>query len=1002
MDETAMEIHIDGKHGLSLKQGLNRLYKDKTLCDVILTSSDGVDIQAHWLVLAAHSDFLRHLAVSRNVMQSVVSDSGSLKLNIESEVLKMILGYLYTGELVVTKDSLHKIKLAAKVLQLPKALALLERSHLSGLGDQSCEAESKILQPTASLQTPVLEQQQLQRQEDQEFAVMGTLTQSPASYQVQSMQPASPYVQVQSTASHVLYSQGYLQSTHYDNDSHRIQQPATVLQVQASPLQPTILSVESVCGSQTAFSSASFSNAYRNQRPDTKNSSHEHSHVSHGKDGVVCTQNEGPQQNVSVEISPCMEVSITNNLDDGLKGSSSQTVHSSDNATSHKAQTAFCEPSFVPPEHESAERGSGSEPTQQTVGGKRTGGPMNSVNLNRPVGKKQTVIQTRRGRPATTFKGFNLNVPKFQCSSAKYVNLSTGERMHVRKNQINQNESSASFGVEAVSTYLSQERPMNEQKERECSHLSTEIAAQNKTLLSSGSYITTRDSVEVDLGLVKTEKVDGESNDLDYVIYENTDTSDTDSCVQSLSHCAQDKARNCKARKKIFTSRLQKHSSHGSTSHYRLRSVLRSKYLLLLSQYVQDMCIWKTEMSPFWCRVCNRRFKHLGSLKHHCLSIHLSKLRRLKRNLPAEAVNPPTPSSHASMMECNSVSSQHRTGISRSKGHSLTKRAKGKSLTKRGSQTPGSDDKDQRTRKCKPLKFVLPTITEGSSQEGEWIMSRWISTEQDQAANTSQLQGEDRHNVVLDNGMPSTTTDRNNSEDEKQDFKPETSETKELYVSPRYPCSNCGKPFHLESTMLRHFKTCNKDPDEQSQLQEGEERQNVVSENSMPFTSADSTSSEGKKQHFKQENSRIKESYTSSRYPCNNCGKPFHFRSNMLRHFTACSKLKVKDNEIPHGKVIVKPKKMASSSVVEVKKSPKERATNFQLVKKYTNGTTCTLCNKTFSRADTTRMHIRAVHFQQKTYTCVCKEEFFWSTALSTHKKTCQLIARQKANISSF
>lgn len=81
MDETAMEILFDGKHGLSLKQGLNKLYKDKTLCDVTLTSSDGIDIQAHWLVLAAHSDFLRHLAVSRNVMQFMVSDTGSLKLS---------------------------------------------------------------------------------------------------------------------------------------------------------------------------------------------------------------------------------------------------------------------------------------------------------------------------------------------------------------------------------------------------------------------------------------------------------------------------------------------------------------------------------------------------------------------------------------------------------------------------------------------------------------------------------------------------------------------------------------------------------------------------------------------------------------------------------------------------------------------------------------------------------------------------------------------------------
>ncbi|XP_046560957.1 uncharacterized protein LOC124269991 [Haliotis rubra] len=433
MDETAMEILFDGKHGLSLKQGLNRLYKDKTLCDVTLTSSDGVDIQAHWLVLAAHSDFLRHLAVSRNVMQSIVSDTGSLKLNIESEILKMMLDYLYTGELVVTKDTLHKIKMAAKVLQLSKALALLEQSHLSGLGDQSFEAESKILQPTASLQAPVIEQQQLQSPDDQGFAVMGTLTQSPASYgQVQSMQSPAPFVQVQSTASPMLYSQGYLQSQHYDNDSHRMQQPATVLKEEASPLLPTILSVESISNSQTAFSSPSFSNAYLDQRPHTKDSSHE---------------------------------------------------------------------------HESGEPGRRrSEPTRQLldeaqiVAGKRPGGDRNSWCLFRSAGKDQAVIQTKRGRPQTVFKGLNIN--RFQYSSAKYVNLSTKKKSSATEKQMNQKQmnkkkSSSPFVLEAVKTYLSQKGSLNEHKEGESSHLSSEVApedmtAQNTCPYSSGSCSSTR------------------------------------------------------------------------------------------------------------------------------------------------------------------------------------------------------------------------------------------------------------------------------------------------------------------------------------------------------------------------------------------------------------------------------------------------------------------------------------------------------------------------------
>ncbi|XP_046560944.1 uncharacterized protein LOC124269983 isoform X3 [Haliotis rubra] len=831
MDETAMEILFDGKHGLSLKQGFNRLYKDKALCDVTLTSSDGVDIQAHWLVLAAHSDFLQHLAVNRNAM---LSDTGSLKLNIESEILKMMLNYLYTGELVVTKDTLHKIKMAAKVLQLSKALALLEQSHLSGLGDQSFEAESKILQPTASLQAPVIEQQQLQSPDDQGFAVMGTLTQSPASYgQVQSMQSPAPFVQVQSTASPMLYSQGYLQSQHYDNDSHRMQQPATVLKEEASPLQPTIISVESISDSQTAFSSPSFSNAYLDQRPHTTDSSHEQSSVSRGKGGVVCTQQEGHQQNVPMKISPCTEVSATNNLDHGLHGSTSQRVHSSDDATSHKAQIAFSEPSCVPPEHESGEPDRRrSEPTRQfldegqIVAGKRPGGDRNSWCLSRPAGKPKAVIQTKRGRPGT---GFNVNIPNFQCSSAKFATLSTRKNMSATEKQMNQNKSSGSVVLEAVKPYLCQKRSLNEHKEGESSHLSAEVAAEDMTAQNKCS--STRDSVEVDLLLVKTVQFDG----LDYAIYENPDTSDTDSSEKSLPHCAQDKARNCRARK-IITSKHQKHSSQGSMSYYRLTSVLRSKYLL--SQYVQNMCIWKTEMSPFRCKVCKRGFKHLSSLKYHCLSTHLSKVRRLKRNLPTEALN-----------------------------------------------------------------ATQPTITEGSGQVGEWRMSRRISTQQDHTANISLLQsGEDRQHVVLDNTMPSTTADSTSRESEKKHFMQENSRTKEVYISPRYPCSNCGKPFHFKSNMLRHFKTCNEPKVKVEEIPHRE----VIGEPKKEPT--------------------------------------------------------VQVEEIPHREVIGEPKEIASSRrTADVKKS-----SNSQLVRLYTNGATCTLCNKTFTRSDTTIRHIRTVHFKQK------------------------------------
>ncbi|XP_046362471.1 uncharacterized protein LOC124139454 isoform X1 [Haliotis rufescens] len=958
MDETAMEILFDGKHGLSLKQGLNKLYKDKTLCDVTLTSSDGIDIQAHWLVLAAHSDFLRHLAVSRNVMQFMVSDTGSLKLNIDSEILKMILDYLYTGELVVTKDSLHKIKQAAKVLQLSKALALLERSHLSCLGDQSYEAESEILQPTELPLSPVLELQQLPSQQDQGFAVVGTLTQSPASYsRVQSMQ--APFVQVPSTASPMASSQGHLQGQQHDTDCHRLEQAAPSFQEEAS-LQPTIVSVESLNGHQTAFSPPSFCNAYLHQRPHTKDSSHEQPSVSSGKDGEVYSQQEGKLKNTSMEVSPSRELFMTNGQGDDLYGNTNQGVHSTDLATSPKEQDAFSEPSCVSPEHEdldSSEPGRRrSEPIRpyldedMNAGGRSQGRPLKSCFSFRSVGKDRSAVLRRRGRPQKVVKGLGLDIlkrqcPKSQCPSVKYVNLCTKKKVSkipAIEKQMNHDESSASVVLEVVSTNMfPEEGLLNEQPEGESSqsrvkYTSEDLTAQNGSSYLNGSSSTSGDC-EVDLGLVKTEQPDAESGDLDYVIYENADTSDTDSCGRSFNRVddtsltqgqpytgqingtrhrrgkkRKGKVRNCRVRNNI-TSKLQIHSSSGSKSYHKLRSALKSKYLL--SHYVHNMCIWKTEMSPFQCKVCKGTFKHLSYLKYHCLSKHLT-VKRQKVKPQIRALTQSLPSIQAALMEDSSVPAPHPPGSS------WTLRTSGKPWTKGTSQTAGSDGKFKRTRRRKAWKFVLPTINKGSGKEGERRISRRMSTKLDHTTNNSLLQDEDRHqqNVVFDNNIPSTSGDNTS------------------------------------------------------------------------FTVSD----ESEKSLLIGGKSMKKGKYNSARYHCDNCAKPFHFKSNMLRHLKFCNRPKVKDKKISQGKVIGRPKKIPSSSVVaDVKKSPNGRATNLQMIVKYINGTTCTLCNKTFSRADTTRMHIRAVHFQQKRFTCVCNEVFSWSAALSVHKKTCSSFISQ-------
>lgn len=85
MDGTSIILH-DAELEPCLKQGVNKLYKDQILCDVTLTSNDGVDLQAHWLVLAAHSGFLQHVAVNQIMKHSMMTDSGKLKLGMNKTI----------------------------------------------------------------------------------------------------------------------------------------------------------------------------------------------------------------------------------------------------------------------------------------------------------------------------------------------------------------------------------------------------------------------------------------------------------------------------------------------------------------------------------------------------------------------------------------------------------------------------------------------------------------------------------------------------------------------------------------------------------------------------------------------------------------------------------------------------------------------------------------------------------------------------------------------------
>ncbi|XP_071115504.1 uncharacterized protein [Haliotis cracherodii] len=91
----------DPQYGQSLVRSLHNLYETKCLCDVTLKTADGCELKAHWLILAAHSEYFHSMHGSRN------SDSpvNTVDLDVDLDVLQNILDYLYSGKVKVTDSN---------------------------------------------------------------------------------------------------------------------------------------------------------------------------------------------------------------------------------------------------------------------------------------------------------------------------------------------------------------------------------------------------------------------------------------------------------------------------------------------------------------------------------------------------------------------------------------------------------------------------------------------------------------------------------------------------------------------------------------------------------------------------------------------------------------------------------------------------------------------------------------------------------------------------------
>ncbi|XP_069466528.1 telomere zinc finger-associated protein [Ambystoma mexicanum] len=107
------------QHSVKVMQALNKQREEGRYCDATLAVG-GLLFKAHWSILACSSQFF----------QSLYGDGTSDRIILHesfSEVMNLLLDFLYTGELAITEDNMGKVLLASKELCLVEAVEFCEK-----------------------------------------------------------------------------------------------------------------------------------------------------------------------------------------------------------------------------------------------------------------------------------------------------------------------------------------------------------------------------------------------------------------------------------------------------------------------------------------------------------------------------------------------------------------------------------------------------------------------------------------------------------------------------------------------------------------------------------------------------------------------------------------------------------------------------------------------------------------------------------------------------------
>ncbi|XP_002732022.1 kelch repeat and BTB domain-containing protein 12-like [Saccoglossus kowalevskii] len=114
--------------------GLNEFRKQGIMCDVVL-KVDNYEIPAHRTVLAVHSEYFRAMFTTGMVesREKEIDIQG-----IENKSLETLIGYMYTGSLDVTKETVQDLLTAACMLQVEDVKDICSNSLLRFVDVSNC------------------------------------------------------------------------------------------------------------------------------------------------------------------------------------------------------------------------------------------------------------------------------------------------------------------------------------------------------------------------------------------------------------------------------------------------------------------------------------------------------------------------------------------------------------------------------------------------------------------------------------------------------------------------------------------------------------------------------------------------------------------------------------------------------------------------------------------------------------------------------------------------